>query len=192
MRRNLYHLVLWSIFLLLAATACQGPGSQENQGEITAGQEPYPEMAAQETTAAKRPPNTRVNTSHSEGVILTQERAAAAGENLFGAEVQGYWVPAEADIQAMEQNLLPFVQENQAAFGSAELNEDRLSQYKRQYLGIIQDGQRVIFTNFLCQAPGDDWQREYIFMLDGGACFFRVKYRLDTGTFHDLQVNGDA
>ncbi len=174
--------------LCLMMAACQGQAPQENP----AVGEPYPELVEQETAAASRPPNSFVKGSGYEGVILTQERAAAVGENLFGGEIQGYWVPTQADIQSLEEKLLPFIRDNQAVFGGAAPGADRLSRYKRQYVGIIQDGQRVIFVNLLCQAPSEDWQREFLLVMDGGACFFQVKYRLDTGSFFDLKVNGEA
>jgi hypothetical protein len=37
-----------------------------------------------------------------------------------------------------------------------------------------------------------NWKENFIFVADGGACYFQFKFDTSTGEFFDLIVNGEA
>lgn len=112
---------------------------------------------------------------------------------LFPAEAE-YWSPTEADIRAVEEDLPAYLQENQSAFLMTESPVwEQLEEYNRQYVGVILEGRKVIYANYLCRNGAEvKWQEQFVFVLDGGACYFQFKYDTSAGQFFDLQVNGDA
>ncbi len=105
---------------------------------------------------------------------------------------EGAFTPDKATIVALEKELPNFLAQNQKKFNAQKPPiSERLAQYKFQYWGEMQNNKRVIVVNAFC-ANFDDWKTRRIFVLDGGDCFFNLKYDLDAGTFFDLQVNGEA
>jgi len=109
---------------------------------------------------------------------------------IIGEKTEGYWTPGRDDVLALEQRLEPYLQQAAPQTYPGPLRE--LNVYRRQYLGILVNGQRVIFTNFFCNAYDTDWQRDIVFVLDGGSCYFEVKYDIETGEFYDLSIHGEA
>jgi hypothetical protein len=57
----------------------------------------------------------------------------------------------------------------------------------------MKEGKQVIYANFFCQVfDGMDWEEEFVFVSDGGDCYFQVLYHVATGEFSDFSVNGEA
>lgn len=112
---------------------------------------------------------------------------------LFPGEAE-YWSPTAADVHALEDGLPSYLQENQSAFYMTEtLIWEQLDGYNRQYIGIVLEGRKVIYANYLCQnGTNTEWKEQFIFVADGGACYFQFKFDASTGEFFDLQVNGEA
>jgi hypothetical protein len=112
---------------------------------------------------------------------------------FFPADAK-YWSPIEADVHKMESGLPAYLQENKSAFYMTDAPVwERLGNYNRQYVGIILEGRKVIYASYLCQNGADtEWQEQFIFVADGGACYFHFKFDTSTGEFYDLLVNGEA
>lgn len=127
----------------------------------------------------------RVRTGGVEGVIVPEQDA-----RTLDPQAQGYWTPTEADVQALEAGLVAFLQASspQASPGLWE----KQATYRRQYVGLLRDGQRLVYASFFCETFGGDWQREVLFVLDGGDCFFQLTYDVERGTYGDLMVNGES
>ncbi|MBN1148062.1 MAG: hypothetical protein JXA78_12460 [Anaerolineales bacterium] len=147
------------------------------------------------TSGCKSQPEEELNqvviTSTFEGVIFTEEHAAQQGR-IFGDSVQGYWTPSQADVIALETGLPAFLQVSPGFFQPQPPIWERLQNYKRQYLGIQENGKRVIYANFFCQAPAVDWKNQLVMVADGGDCYFQIKFEVDAHRFYDLQVNSEA
>jgi hypothetical protein len=49
-------------------------------------------------------------------------------------------------------------------------------------------------VNFFCDSSEGwlDWRKTYIVADDGGDCYFRVKFDIESQTYSDLDVNGEA
>lgn len=105
------------------------------------------------------------------------------------------WTPQPADVIQLEAGLDTFLRSTNDAdanFRQSPPIWERLPTYKRQYFGIIDNNQRIIFANFFCDDFGIDFHQELVVVDDGGDCFFGVKFDLETGIFFDLYVNGEA
>jgi hypothetical protein len=67
--------------------------------------------------------------------------------------------------------------------------------YYRQYVGYIdKEGNRVIFINAGCSASGENknLDRIWIFVLDGGSCYFQIRIDIKKKKCIHFNVNGDA
>lgn len=125
-------------------------------------------------TVEPPPPSTAlmVEVNGHPGVILDVE--------TYRHDVEG-WTPGTADLQAAEDAVLA---------APPGRREPQIDGY-RQYVGIIENGQRKIAVNSMCMEI-DGWTERYIEVADGGACFWNAVYNVDTGELESLIVNGDA
>ncbi len=104
----------------------------------------------------------------------------------------GAWTPNAEMVTTLETRLPAYLAQQQTKFSARQAPiVERLAQYKFQYWGEMENGKRVITINAFC-AAFDDWKTQRVFVLDGGDCFFNLQYDVDSGTFFDLQVNGEA
>lgn len=126
------------------------------------------------------------------GVIFTAEQSEESLPWLV-PEAEGVWTPTAADVAALEADLIPYLHTAENPWLRPEPPIwERVPDYKRQYLGILEDGEQVIYANFFCDAYSGEWREELVLVSDGGDCFFQVKYNVATGEFYDLSVNGEA
>lgn len=110
-----------------------------------------------------------------------------------GGETIEYWTPTEENVIALENDLASFLEENPDRFYNSDTPVwERLDEYNRQYVGIVLDGKQIIYANYFCDSVEIDWRKDFVFVMDGGDCFFQFKYDVDAATFFDLQVNGNA
>ena len=147
-------------------------------------------------TVAPSPPvgtNQLIVTDSFEGVIF----AGASAKEMdleaiigFHETIDDYWTPSRDDVLAFEQRLGPYLQGAAPQTGPGALRD--LDKYRRQYVGILANGQRVIFAIFFCNGYDTDWQHEIVYVIDGGSCYFEVKYDVQTGAFYDLSIHGEA
>lgn len=124
------------------------------------------------TVVAPPPASTMVEINGNPGVILDVE--------TYDHSLEG-WTPAEADLQAAEDAVLA---------APAGDREPQIDGY-RQYVGIIDDGERKILVNSMCDEM-EGWDEQYIMVMDGGSCFWNALYNVDTGELEFLIVNGEA
>jgi hypothetical protein len=116
--------------------------------------------------------------------VLEQDASA------LDPQAQDYWTPAGADVQALEAGLVTFLQASPPQ--ASPMLWEKQSTYRPQYAGLLRNGQRLIYASFFCDTLGEDWQREVIFVLDGGDCFFQLTYNMERGTYGNLIVNGES
>lgn len=128
---------------------------------------------------------TRVRSGSVEGVVVPEQDAPT-----LDLQAQGYWTPAEADVQALEAGLVTFLQASPPQ--ASPMLWEKQSTYRRQYAGLLRDGQRLVYASFFCDTLGEDWQREIVFVLDGGDCYFQITYDVERGTYGNLMVNGES
>jgi len=136
--------------------------------------------------------NRLVRTSSFEGVIFTQQNAELLNRILGDNTISAYWTPSQADVIALESGLNNYLQSVATRFPQGPPSEERLSEYHRQYLGIIEEGRRVIYANYFCEDGNQDWENQFVMVQDGGICFFQLKFEVGTSRYYDLQINGEA
>jgi hypothetical protein len=105
-------------------------------------------------------------------------------------KIDGTWSPNMADIDGLEANL-PYVAEMKGYKGRCCAATMPPDTYYRQYVAVLQGGEKRIFINALCQVePTENWRDRFIGVFDGGNCFWHAMYNPATGHFSDLMVNG--
>ena len=125
-----------------------------------------------------------------EGVIFPAEMKAL--NSYSGGKQMQYWTPSEADIVEAESKLVAFLQQTKAPKFQQEKILKNIKTYKRQYVGVVKNGEQDIFINFFCDSGHVEWTKHFVMVSDGGACFFQVTFSTKTKTFSDLMVNGVA
>jgi hypothetical protein len=131
-----------------------------------------------------------VKTDKFEGVIIPREKAGDFMKSFSGVEEKESWTPGRSDVLKLEEKLESYLKK--AAAKRSPTLWSKLAPYKRQYIGIMRNGRKVIFTNFFCNAFEVDWKTKPVVVDDGGDCFFNVLYDPVSTTFSDLQINGEA
>jgi hypothetical protein len=105
-----------------------------------------------------------------------------------------FWTPSPEQIAQLEVQLKPYLE--RATTPQAKVIAAGLGSYKRQYLGISDDGgRRWIFVNGFCEGfwkRDDSWRDEFVIVFDGGTCYFQVLYDPSSSQFGPLAINGNA
>ena len=114
----------------------------------------------------------------------------AAPDNIWVGVEGGSWVPSAEAISKLKEQIEAFVS-NQAKTEGRKLREWKT--YTFQYQGQEENGRTFVFVNAFCMSD-KQWQlkKQMVFVLDGGTCFFNLKYDPKTNQFFSLQVNGEA
>lgn len=124
-----------------------------------------------------------IKTDKFEGVICLN-----FSEWGFVNESSSFWVPTKDQILQAEEAIEKYLKDTKPA-RSPELWQ-KLSLYKRQYVGIVVDGHHRIYCNFYCNdAPLSD---KPVAVKDGGDCYFHFQYDIETKKFYNLSINGEA
>lgn len=106
-------------------------------------------------------------------------------------EADALFQASERDVAAVEA-ALPDALGDSSDPRAAEVRA-RLGEYFRQYIGVRQDGRRLVYVNAYCDgAVTTAPDREPVFVADGGACFWQALVDPKRGELVSLQVNGDA
>jgi hypothetical protein len=131
-------------------------------------------------------------------VLLTASEAkavAALYPKSGPKKVTGAWNPTEAEIHDLEANLhqvSDLSRKSDRNFTKIEHPET----YFRQYVGILQAGQKRIYINAFCGFNGNQppplWSVHLITVSDGGSCAWQSLYDPSSKTYLELSVNGVA
>ena len=103
----------------------------------------------------------------------------------------GAWEPSAQDM-AMAKAKVPEIVYAFADEYQRSLIAD-LPGYTIQYQGIEDHGEKLIYMNAACgvseasSSPG-----EFIMVMDGGPCYFRLKFNPESGEAVEIVFNGDA
>ena len=135
--------------------------------------------------------NIAVQLDAGSGVIFSEQNAQKFAFP-FSPKPGGYWTPTEAQVKILEAALPAYLQDNSQLFYRQPPVWERLNGYNRQYVGLIEANKQVIFANFFCQDMGVDWRKEPVEILDGGECYFQVKFDIASQSFFSIIVNGEA
>lgn len=105
---------------------------------------------------------------------------------------KGNWTPGIGEIKKLEAELPD-------ALAQAKIREPGAIRgapqgWKRQYVGIIRNGRRYIYGNFIPKGEVEpsmtNWRREPVRICDGGPAFFGVEYDVEKARVTHLAFNG--
>ena len=132
-----------------------------------------------------------------EGVVLPRKLALEALQQCSRPTPQpdppgekGIWEPSGREIERLERSLSDYVAAYAPTLSPGLAS--RLSQYRRQYIGIFQKEKKVVYVNLFLWDPRGDWRTHAVVVCDGGAAFWGIEFDLSTGTFANLFTNGEA
>ena len=123
------------------------------------------------------------------GVMNLATAAVAISIGSWTLVPGGSWSPSSEDLTEVRSRIEPFVKV-QAAANHREL--PAWSRYSFQYQGRSEGERKVIFVNAFCITPPPYAREQFVFVFDGGPCFFNLKYDPQKKQFFDLMFNGHA
>ena len=124
-----------------------------------------------------------------QGVIFPADTKTPPELQLYPTSAT-FWTPTESDIDVAERALPTFLKQSRNSHAREVLKQ--LDSYKRQYRGVVLRGRKQIFIRFFCETSSDSWMKEETVVLDGGSCFFSLRFSPSTKTFSELWINGEA
>ena len=127
------------------------------------------------------------------GVIFSAEHVERSGASRAFGATPPYWTPSPEQIAMLETQLKSYLAGIKLA--KAKVIAARLGSYKRQYFGYTNGGKRWILVNGFCEGywkKQDIWRDRVVLVLDGGLCFFQVRYDPTRSQFEQLEINGEA
>jgi hypothetical protein len=157
---------------------------------------PFAAVLLASLVTASEPPRSfkSVTVLDRQGMIIPEQ---LAGE--FGLPFRKYWTPSETEIKQVELRLPAYVKsEIKAAPRLVQLAEigENLPRYRRQYVGVIEKGRKLILINALRPKPSsgvdafENWDRQFIDVSDGGSQFWSALYDVENSVFRQLNVHG--
>ena len=122
------------------------------------------------------------------GVIVPEADAAEFVRSAGWGEAEDYWTPTSADVAMLEAE----IEDAWVAEAPPAARDENLRNHTRQYVGIVEDGERLVVVNAFCDALGTDWRSEPVVVADGGVCYFQATWNVEQAEFTSLTVNGEA
>ena len=113
-------------------------------------------------------------------------------------KVAGTWQPSESDVKELEANLPRIQQIKSTLCCNKAARVKDLSNYYRQYVGVVIGNRRVIYINAFASGildvtdRKDRWRHEPMLACDGGDAFWGAIYDPQTKEFSQLAFNGVA
>jgi hypothetical protein len=150
-------------------------------------------------TSDMGPENVLIETSEYTGVIFSKEEASQ-WSFLFDEATTELWRPSVSDVSRTEECIRRFLvsapsDPNLAAYEKedAAFVLENLAEYRRQYVGLIVEGEKRIWCNaFSPDESFPDWELDPVYVLDGGRDFWEIEYILDKDECVRFHVHGEA
>jgi hypothetical protein len=128
-------------------------------------------------------------------VLLPANEATGIARFFAGPESNiGSWEPTVGDMSDIEANLsqIPALSKEDP---DPNKHIDNPDEYFRQYGAVVIDGRRTILVNAFCTIGQDNsgrWRKHLVLVSDGGKCYWKAMYDVDTARFTKVSVNGIA
>jgi hypothetical protein len=143
--------------------------------------------------------NTLIETSEYTGVLVSRNGALAFGYLFDGASTE-FWEPSVDDVSSAEVCIRRFLVSTQTdpkldAYQKENVTFilENLEEYRRQYVGIVVDGEKRIWCNlFFVDDSFPDWKRVPVDVDDGGNHFWQIEYILPNDDCIHFRVHGTA
>lgn len=196
-------LFIAAIVVALSLIACNGPEEPASGTGPEATLTETPEYTETSPTGTpptpKSPGNTLIETPEYTGVIVS-ESGASAFRYLFDQDSTRFWEPSVEDISRAEECIRQFLGsvQNDPRFDTSQKEDaafilEYLEKYRRQYVGIVVDGDKRIWTNsFYSEDSFPDWERVPVDVDGGGNHFWQIEYILPKDECVDFYVHGES
>jgi hypothetical protein len=115
--------------------------------------------------------------------------ANAERENRWIKIEGGSWDPSAKIVIRLKERIESVVGAQAKAEGR-KLQE--WTSYAFQYQGQERRGRRFVFVNAFCSSGERQLSKQMVLVLDGGTCFFNLKYDAEENRFFELLINGEA
>jgi len=191
-----------AVIVVLSLIACNGsqptdsgPGAQDSPVK-TPQDSQVP--ASDVPPAPETPENTLVETPGYMGVIISEEEGQAF-RYMFDQPPTTFWQPSIDDVASAEDCIRQFLV---SAQDSANLDAyqresvafilKNLAQYRRQYVGIVVDGEKRIWCNLFFSDSFPNWQHVPVAVEDGGKHFWQIEYLVLEDECTNFYLHGEA
>ena len=102
----------------------------------------------------------------------------------------GTWKVSDRQFDFITRNLNAYLLGESEKTGNSVLN---FEEYEFQYQGQEDKQGRFIFINGFCEKPNEfEPKTEILNILDGGNCYFSVRWSPTNNQFYELFINGEA
>ena len=146
-----------------------------------------PTPKASPGSALWSPPSIRVSRPSFDAVILDLSPL----NNTPDVSGTQHWCPSPEQVVSAEAGMAVFLR-GSLAWQSPRIRAD-LNRYKRQYVGFVRDGRRLIYIQFFHpeSRPVRDgsWATSFMTIMGGGDYFFRLLYDPEKKRHFDVWVN---
>jgi hypothetical protein len=113
-----------------------------------------------------------------------------AAESTWTRIEGGSWQPSDQIMSKIKANLETHMKSKESVFRTSLKKWDT---YRFQYQGQEKNNRRFVYINAFCDFDKDkNLSKVFIFVLDGGSCYFQVKYDPIADIFFDISINGEA
>jgi hypothetical protein len=184
--------------LLIACDGSGGPAARTDAKDILVETPDSVESFPSRTPLIpKRSENTLVEAPEYTGVIFT-EKNTSEYRPVFPSDITGFWEPSTDEVsraEACTRDLLASVQQDPDDYRKehAAFILENLENYRRQYLGIVVDGEKRIWTNaFFYEGNYPDWTSDLVIVLDGGNYYWDIEYVPSKDECARFHVHGEA
>ena len=127
-------------------------------------------------------------------VIIPVE--VARSDNHLSALYQSFWFPSKEVVGEAEQRLRGFLESekhNATGYSGTKIPDilENLGQYRRQYVGVVVDGEQRILFNVLTreQHKYSDWRQHYVYLIEGASDCWRVEYLVSSRQYTNFNAS---
>src|SRR5262245_35285292 len=96
------------------------------------------------------------------------------------SDADSYWVPTRAEVASIERSLPGLL-----ARPSVRSPRAPVSEYFRQYVGVVANGRRLVYASFFHESSfkhfQSSWRDRAVIMCDGGDHFWGIVFDVDSG-----------
>lgn len=142
-----------------------------------------------------------INNLDSKHIILTDSEYNRFLNDKYNTKS---WKPTKHDIDLVQEILNKAIDDTNFICIKNPKIKIRKDYYKQYVPYINHKGERMIKINAFCKVlqvppkPGSetnewsdiDWKNEYLFINDGGNCYWRITINIDAKKYKDIMVNG--
>ena len=112
-----------------------------------------------------------------------------AAESSWTRVEGGSWQPSDHIISKIKSTLRAHMKSQESVFRTSLKKWDT---YRFQYQGQEKNGRRFVYINALCNSDINNLSNAFVFVFDGGSCYFQVKYDPMANVYFDTYINGEA